>query len=248
MLAATLLCTLIVAAPASSGSTTNDATLGAALAWELGEKLRVGAIDEAHAMMRVGELSPEELRKFLSAWAMAAPPIDVAVRVRLEAERRLAEPASVEVGPREPEPGGLKDPPPQVDTAPPPPEFPNVEDAAARAWARDAKSPVLSVLLSVFIGFGAGNFYAERCTYGAVVAAVQVLGGIAIGFGVGKDKDALLIAGLSGLLVGRLADTIGAGFNTVAYNDEHRPHLGLSARDAALVPTPMSVVLPLLTW
>lgn len=184
MLAATLPCTLIVAAPASSGSTTNDATLGAALAWELGEELRVGAIDEAHAIMRVGELSPVELRKFLSAWAMAAPPIDVAVRVRLEAERRLAEPASVEVEPREPEPGGLKDPPPQADTAPPPPEFPNVEDAAARAWARDAKSPARSVLLSVFIGFGAGNFYAERYTYGAVVGAVQVLGGIAMGFGV----------------------------------------------------------------
>jgi hypothetical protein len=239
--------TLLGAPPGEAPPPPASKTLGTALAWELAGKLQAGQIDEAQARERLTELDEDELRRFLGAWTMAAAPSDVSLRLRADAEARLA---SVVAGPAQarPEatPGPRVEPPPEA--APPDVRAPT-SSAAQRAYASESKSVPLAGVLSLIPGFGAGNFYAGAPRYGALMAVTEVATiALAIWGGTTGRRPVAAIGAV--LLAGTgVADVVGAVHFARQYNDTLRRQLGLSERELATLPaTRAGLAFDLVRW
>lgn len=228
---AVLVGTLCAAAPVTVVASAN----GAALAWEMGEKLKAGVVDEAHVLARLDELDDVQLGRFLDVWRMGAPAIAASVRIRAEAERRLA---TIELGPaqsRQPP----REAPVKLDPLPPEPPKPSAR------WVEESKSPQLAVVLSIFAGFGLGNFYVEAYGYGTVVGLAQLASLATLIVGAKRDIQPMVLTSLGVLTGARLADSIGAGWFAYAYNDDLRRRLGdkaFAAMPAVLLSVPLVAV------
>ncbi len=246
MLPALILLAALSGSPSLLDGEAQTGANGTALAWEMAEKLKTASVGEAYVLVRLKDLDNKELTRFLGAWRMTAPGIQASVRIRAEAERLLAlidqGPAQVRTAPQ-PKPLSpmqrLQPPAPLQSPTKPVPYGPN--NLRPEGYG---KSTTIGMLLSVVLGLGTGNIYAEAYGYGASMAAVQLLA-----IAVARTSRSYRNPAILTYLIARLADGIGTGVNIGSYNEAHPP--GTTPEDLDLDNfVPVEAYLPLLslTW
>lgn len=177
-------------------TTTSSKGAGAALAWSLGPELSSGGIALPQAVERVLALPESERRAFFAAWPLARPSTPEALKLE----------AAVDEASRGRRPPALESPdtPAAPRLAPSLPTKPQKVPEEDLEYAREPLTTAEAFVLSLFLGFGSGNFVRGHFLMGSLTAMPQIIGFALIIASSGEE--ALLYSGIAILGVGRAAD------------------------------------------